>query len=375
VPADAVRSAGELDAVLLTGASGFLGSFLLHELLDQTPATVYCLVRAHDEEAGRARLHAGLAKYGLLDGADLDRIAVVPGDLSAERFGLSDPEYTALTRKTRAVYHNGAKVSFLEPYRILRQTNVDGTREVLRFACTGPVKPVHHVSTIAVFDCDNFAELRIVDAEADLRGGGGFHGGYDESKWAGEQVVRLAREAGVPVTIHRPGNIAGHSGTGAVSDGHLVTAMIKGCIRLGLAPDSDAFVDVVPVDYVSAALVSISLRDDVAGRNFNLVNPTAVRWTDIAGHLSRFGYPVEQVSLEAWREAIRADDHEDNPLRVFLPMLDERALFSGRRYRCEGTLAALDGTSIACPPVDDVLIGRYLRALIDAGELPAVVRA
>jgi thioester reductase-like protein len=371
VPAGtAVAVTPEPSDVLLTGATGFLGSFLLRELLDQTPAQVHCPVRATDPETGIARLRRGLRKYGLLHGADLERITVIPGDLTAERFGLAGNEYQALAERVQTVYHNGAKVSFLEPYRILRRTNVGGTREVLRFACKGPLKPVHHVSTIAVFDCDNFADMSVAAEDADLSKGGGFHGGYDESKWAGEQVIGLARRHGVPVTIYRPGNIAGHSRTGAVSDGHLVSAMIKGGVRLGLAPDTDAYVDVVPVDYVSRALVAISLRDGAIGGTFNLVNPTAVRWNQIAEELGRFGYPVRHVPLPEWRAAIRADTDADNAMRVFLPMLDERVLFSGRRYCCERTLAELAGTGIRCPPLNAELIGTYLGALIDTGELP-----
>jgi phthiocerol/phenolphthiocerol synthesis type-I polyketide synthase E len=358
----------EAPDVLLTGATGFLGSFLLRELLDRTSSVVHCLVRASDPQAGLAKIRAGLEKYGLLGDAELDRVKVVPGDLAAERLGLADGDYEALAGRVHAVYHNGAKVSFLEPYRILRRTNVDGTREILRFACAGPVKPVHHVSSIAVFDCDNFAGMPVAADDADLAGGGGFHGGYDQSKWVAEMVVEQARTQGVPVTIYRPGNIAGHSRTGAVSDGHLVSAMIEGCVRLGLAPDSDAYVDVVPVDYVSSALVAISLREDALGGTFNLVNPSTVRWNEIVDELNKVGYAVRRASLPDWIAAIRADELDGNAMRAFLPMLEERALFSGRRYRCERTLNALAGTGIACPPLNAELIGTYVRALSDIKE-------
>lgn len=374
IPSGTGAPAAVPGAVLLTGATGFLGAFLLGELLHRTDAEVNVLVRADDPAAGRRRVLSGLRRYGLLDDLDTSRIRVEIGDLGADRLGLADATYGALAERVDAIYHNGAKVSFLEPYRQIRKINVDGTRAVLRLACDGRAKTVHHVSSIAVLDCDVFATMAVAAEDTDLSAGGGFHGGYDESKWVAERLVELARERGVPATIYRPGNIAGHSGTGVVSTGHLVSAMIKGCIRLGVAPDSDSYVDVVPVDYVSRALVHISLSDSAGGQNFHLVNPVATRWSDIVDGLRALGYPIRTVSLADWRTAIRSDPGPENPMRVFLPMLDERALFSGRRYRQDRTAAALAGSGIECPPLDTGLLAVYVDHLVTAGELPKPVR-
>jgi thioester reductase-like protein len=352
-------------SVLLTGATGFLGAFLLAELLDRTAARVACLVRCPQPAAGRDRLAAVLRRYGL-DGVDLARIEVVPGDLSAPRFGLSAADYDALAARVDAVYHSGARVSFLEPYRLIRRTNVDGTREVLRFACAGAAKLVHHVSSIAALDCDAFADVGFVAEDHDLSAGAGFYGGYDESKWVAERIAALARERGLPVSVYRPGNIAGHAVTGAVSTAHLVSAMLRGCLLLGLAPDVDSYVDVVPVDYVSRALVHLSLSGSAHGRTYHLVNPTPVRWQEIVGQLRELGYPLRLVGMAEWQEAIRSDRRPDNPLRVFLPMLQERPLFSGRRFGAERTLDGLAGSGIACPPLQGALLASYVRHLVGA---------
>jgi len=150
--------------------------------------------------------------------------------------------------------------------------------------------------------------------------------------------------------------------------------MIKGCVQLGVAPDVDSYLDVVPVDYVSRALVHLSLQDSTVGRTFHLVNPTAVRWTEIVANIRTAGYPLRTVPLAAWREAVRSDSGAGNAMRVFLPMLDERALFSGRRYRQDRTALALAGSGIDCPPLDSRLIGTYLDHLVAIGELPPTER-
>ncbi len=354
---------GQRQAILLTGATGFLGVFLLRELLRQTVACVRCLVRCDQPDDGSDRLHKALLRYGLADEVDMSRIEVLAGDLSRDRFGLEAGVYAELMANCASIVHNGAKVSFLEPYGRLRDTNVHGTREVLRLAMQAGGIPVHHVSSIAVFDCDAFEALRTAGEDEDLSVGHGFHCGYDESKWVAEQLVQLARRQGLPASVYRPGNISGHSLTGAVSKGHLIPAMLRGCIALGLAPDSGAFVNLVPVDYVSSALVALSLNPKLQGSNFHLVNPTAIRWTEIVERLRTNGYELELAPLADWIAAIREASDDSNPLRVFVPMLEERALFSGRRYRAENTRAALAKTGIACPQVDDTLMTTYLREL------------
>src|SRR5262249_19684535 len=120
--------------VLLTGATGFLGAFLLAELLRDGRATVHCLVRAPDRSIARARIERHLASYGLWDEAMRDRIAPLPGDLGRPALGLSPNQFGELAERVEVVYHNGARLNFVQPYASLRDVNVGGTAEVLRLA-------------------------------------------------------------------------------------------------------------------------------------------------------------------------------------------------------------------------------------------------
>jgi thioester reductase-like protein len=373
-PAGMVAHRDNPAAVLLTGATGYVGSFLLRELLDTTGTSVRCLVRCAAPADGIERIRAGLARYDLLDGADLSRVDVVPGDLSLPRFGLAADEFQALASGVEVIYHNAAKVSVVDTYGRLRAPNVEATRDILRLACTGEAKPVHFVSSIGAFDCAAFRDWLEVTEDDDLSGAGEFHGGYEESKWVAERIIGLARSRGLPVNVYRGGNISGHSQTGAVSDAHLVSTVLRGCVALGVAPDSDAYVDVVPVDYVTRALVALSRSDRARGGTFHLVNPTPVRWREIAERLIAHGYPLRLVSLAQWREAIRTDTRPENVLRAILPTLDQRgsAFFSGRLYRCDHTMELLKDSGIGCPPLDDTLIATYLDHLVSTGQLPGV---
>src|SRR5207248_143268 len=96
------------ERIFLTGASGFLGAYLLHDLLEATPASVSCLVRAPNAAAGRRRIEDNLAAYGLWDANFAARLEPVPGDLARPRFGLDEEQFGRLAESVDAVYHNGA---------------------------------------------------------------------------------------------------------------------------------------------------------------------------------------------------------------------------------------------------------------------------
>jgi hypothetical protein len=134
-------------AVLLTGATGFVGSFLLSELLRQTQADIYCLVRASSSVEGMGRLQASLASRGLWSEEDRSRILPVVGDLSRPLFALSEADFIELAETVDTIYHAGALVKWIYPYQSLKATNVFGTQEILRLASRGPLKPVHFIST------------------------------------------------------------------------------------------------------------------------------------------------------------------------------------------------------------------------------------
>ncbi|MDQ5853769.1 MAG: SDR family oxidoreductase, partial [Chloroflexota bacterium] len=137
--------------IFLTGATGFLGAFLLHELLQQTKATIYCLVRCANVEEGRQRIDRNLAAY--VPGSDHHRSRIIPvaRDLSQPLLGLLPEQFETLATQIDTIYHNGAMVNWIYSYSRLKSANVVGTQEILRLASRGTVKPVHVVSSLSVF--------------------------------------------------------------------------------------------------------------------------------------------------------------------------------------------------------------------------------
>ena len=366
-------------AVLLTGATGFLGAFLLDELLRGTNADVYCLVRPRrDGVGGGERLRSSLARYGLLDESTAGRIRLVEGDLSLPEFGLAPGRFEELARSIDAIYHNGAYVSFVHTYAAHRPANVLGTVEVLRLATLGQWLPTHYVSTISVCGA---AVPGDIDEDTPLDRPDRLSRGYPRSKWVAEQLVRAAARRGLPVTIHRPGRVTGHTGTGSWKTDDFACSLLKGCIRLGVYPDLAQrvpSVDVTPVDYVTRSLVHLSLRAESLGRTFHLINPRTTAFGLVIKALERCGYELAARPYPEWRAALAgsAETGDENPLRRFLSALpeylpaDSDAASNRSAIHCPRTLEALSGSGIEWPVVDESLIGRYVEYFRGVGFLP-----
>ena len=362
-------------AIFLTGATGFLGSFLLYELLQQTQADIYCLVRSETVDSGKQKIHASLESYLLWDESFNARIIPVSGDLSQPLLGLSPEQFQKLASQLDAIYHNGALVNFTYPYSVLKAANVLGTQEVLRLASQIKVKPVHFISTISVV-CPNNPDVKVVRENDRLDDAKIPSSGYAQSKWVAEKLVTIARERGLPVCIYRPGRISGHSKTGACNPGDHTYRMIKGCIQLGSVPNYDIQLNLSPIDYVSKAIIYLSNQKESLGKAFHLVNPQPLLLSEIADYICSLGYPVELVSYQKWRsQLINTVDSPKNALYPLMSIFAEETSDSQSKdspvhqFDCQNTLTGLSQTSLVCPPVNAELFRVYFSYLIQSGFL------
>jgi amino acid adenylation domain-containing protein/thioester reductase-like protein len=364
----------DLARVFLTGATGFLGAFLLRELLTRTRADVYCLVRAADERAARERIEKGLRSYGLWEDAWDGRIIPVAGDLAAPRFNLTEEHFSRLAEAVDVIYHNGAMINGLQPYEAHRPANVGGTHEALRLAALGKIKPVHYVSTIGVFEAWPAAQP---PRETDLPRHEGLAGGYNQSKWVAERMVALAGQRGLPVAIYRPGRIAWHSQTGVANRDDFLTSAVRLCVRRGKCPRTDGpvFEDITPVDYVSSAIVALSRRKASLGRTFHLLNPRPADLRLVLGALRQAGFAVQEVSEEQWQAELAAQvlDPKQGMAAIALAAIASQ----GRRpaedpagspkIDCRQTCAALAELGITCPEVTGEVVARFVASCVKAG--------
>jgi amino acid adenylation domain-containing protein/thioester reductase-like protein len=373
------RKEFEMKSIFLTGATGFLGVFLLAALLRQTRADIFCLVRSDDVENGARRIKHALESYGLWDHAHESRIVPVLGDLSRPLLGISLDQFRLLASKIDVIYHNGALVNFVYPYLQLKPANVLGTQEVFRLATRVRVKPVHYVSTITIFS--SIGERAVIFEEdqpeppverPDVPMG------YAQSKWVAEQLAIAAQSRGVPVSIYRAGRITGDSRTGASSLDDFSCRFIKGCIELGAVPDWDGETNIITVDYASDAIVRLSLQQESSGKTFHLLNPAPVTWESIVDWIKSYGFAIRKVGYREWREGLRhSPGNALYPLLPTFPLegLEEERLVSEisskRRieFDCRNTLNGLAQTGVTSPSINSELIHSYLSYFVKKGFL------
>lgn len=366
--------------ILLTGATGFLGAFLLQELLLKTQATIYCLVRSSNLEKAKQKLDSNLKQFLIANQQFNHRIVLLLGDLSKPLLGMPEQKFRELAVKIDVIYHNGAYVNLVYPYKALHAANVLGTQEILRLASQVRVKPVHFISTLDVFQSPHYAGMPLI-LEQDEVICEGLADGYAQSKWVGEKLVMSAHSRGIPACIYRPGMITGHSQTGASQTNDLICRLIKGIIQLGSAPLLDIKISLTPVDYVSQAIVHLSQQSASLGKAFHLVSPHTVSFYQFIEGIRACGYAIEWTSYKAWQEQLlkTASSEVENALSPLLFLFTEWAsenylettALVARPFDCQQTLAGLASTAITCSPINAKLLRAYASYFIRSGFLEA----
>src|SRR5215469_42517 len=251
------RADGAFNHVLMTGATGFLGPFLLRSLLDQTSATYTVLVRATDPSEARERLIADLQAAGLYDLPTMEifdtRVRVICGDLASPRLGLTGRLWSQLTETVDTIVHNAAWVDYLLDYQALRPSNVEGTRELLELAHTSLRKQFHFISSTTIFGWSVKKRLLEEDSNPEMSA---LDFGYAQTKWVSERLILKAREQGLDARIYRPAFLtASTAGFGHSTD--IVARLLSFMIKYGVAPNADIQLSFMPVDIAAHNIAAV----------------------------------------------------------------------------------------------------------------------
>ncbi len=357
----------EASSVLITGATGFLGSFLLDQLLRATgqDTRFYCLVRARGPGHGESsnRVLETLESYGLDSPPAGERIIPILGDLTHPRMGLENDQYQDLAENIDLIFHCAAAVNYTYPYTAAKPDTVGGTLEALRFACAATPKPVQYISSNGVFpggDDTPYLENNQIDDFVDR-----MEGGYNQAKWVAERLVWSAVSRGLPVCIYRPGNIGHHSRTGTVNPNDFLSLIIRACARLGCAPlVPDWFFEMTPVDFLVHAIARVA--DDLKhfGKVYNIVQQDPVPADQVFARMESNGQVTERIPLRDWKSGLQAaaDRDDDLELKVLVRSLDsvEGYLADTSVYDISKFTRALSEIGLTMPAVDADYVTMFL---------------
>lgn len=370
----------EACTILLTGATGFLGAFLLADLLESTTAQIVCLVRFKDPEkidhpSGIARIRRNLLDLGLWQDSMLDRMEVIPGNLARPQLGLSKDAFEDLAGRVQVILHAGATVNLVYPYSALRAPNVVGTTEILRLACQSGAT-LQYISTNGVLppSDEGWSEDATIDADAAAVQ---LTDGYGQTKWVAEQLVLEAGRRGLPLRVMRLGTISGHSQTGATNAWDLLNAIIVESLQIGFAPDIEGWrSEMAPVDFISKAILRLAdVTDTNSQKVFHLGDSDPVTTKTLFNSLKELGYPTKRLAWDKWvplwiekRGSARGGDNgfTVDILRGGMPSVE--FLKEIIVLKDEATKLALEG--LPRPKVDTNLLEIYSRNWSARGWLP-----
>ncbi len=343
----------------VTGGTGFIGRFLIGKLLERG-GTVHVLVRAGSGQ----RFEQLQARYPSAG----DRLQAVTGDLARPRLGLADPDVERLRGQIGHFFHVGAIYDMNADAARQQAANVDGTRHAVQCAEALEARCFQHVSSVAVaglYD-GSFSEDMFEEA-------GELPHPYFQTKHDSEAVVR--RECRLPWRIYRPASVVGHSETGEIDkiDGPYYSFKLLQKIRRLLPPwfpligiDSGKF-NIVPVDYVAAAMDWLAHQDGLDGECFHLVNPEHYSSGEMlnifadAAHAPRFALRLDSKVFSFMPSGLAATLGKLPPVKRLMSSLlagaglpsGAAALFNwNTRFESRMTRKALKGSGIEVPKLD-----------------------
>ncbi|KAL8649433.1 MAG: hypothetical protein Q9226_005578 [Calogaya cf. arnoldii] len=349
--------------IFLTGATGFLGIAILHNLLEhRRDINIYALIRCPSEHAGLLRLLQALDSQGHWQPAYFSRLFVIPGDLNKDNLGISaanlsrmrfapqQSECSPATSKTKTVeidtiIHAAAKVHYSTSYSALKQTNTLSVLCLLlsfahvpsmqRFIYVSGGEHPHIVSSLA-----DPVYVRTIEEEAN---------GYTQSKVVGEQLVQLAASMssrGKSIRIVKPGYMIGDAKTGIANQSDFLWRLVKGCVEIG-AYDITAmrkWVFVADVQFLAEVVIrgldglekdesntsfvggrgSIYLKDKVLESTDPVERVLSGVWFEDIWSILKddYGYKLEGMETDAWMEQLTKAVEGGGEKHLLFPLLD-----------------------------------------------------
>jgi thioester reductase-like protein len=271
------------ETVFITGFPGFLATRLVKRLATEGARFILLTLR---EFASAAKL--GAALIASETGTDPDNFRIVYGDITKPNLGLSADEFERARAETTTIFHLAAIYDLAVDSDVAAHVNVEGTLNVNNFAKSiKNLRRYHYIST-----CYVAGKREGLIMESELHHDTGFRNHYEETKYLAELEVD-ALKSELPVTIHRPAVVCGDSRTGQTAkyDGiyyliHYLRRWPGGLTLLNIG-NRDVCLNLVPVDFVVEAMVTLARDDRAVGATVQLADPSPLTTQQLFNEISK----------------------------------------------------------------------------------------
>lgn len=355
--------------VFLTGATGFVGAFILDEL-QREYEKVYVLVRANNVETAKNKVLNNQNRYKL--SFNDDKIVIVLGDLSKPNLGIGRSEYNKLASDVSLIIHNGAIVNYSYPYKLLRKSNVVAIDEITRLAVERNLKEIYLISSLHVFSDEDAKENYIIYEDSIPKKYKNLKIGYSQSKWAAEKVlIKRAKELELKYKIFRLGRVGGASDTGAIQSSDFIMLLLRTCMRLGKYPDISMDINYVPVDYVAKFIVNIANVDEQV-RNYHIINSRTFNSYEVFDILKKMGINLQKVSMEEWLALLKNQSskfYSQSEGMIIYDLIKKVGRGEQKRtYKSQNYEIGQELMGIKCPALTEDILVKYIKWEINKRE-------
>lgn len=302
-------AAKPLRAIFLTGATGFLGTWLLENLLNTCDFPITCLVRAASVEHAESRIQKSRCRF-LGDDAkpiESNRVTLICGDIAKPYFGLSTDTWNQMSLAVTDVVHLAAEVHLLKSLQQLSHVNVDSIAWAVDLCNQGVPKQLHYASTLSVFVASDRTDARFYESDR-LNQPATVFGGYGQSKFAAEKIVWSSNLSLAPSVV-RYGLLTGDSRRGIASGTDQLSLFTKQLDDLGFFPASigESRFDVTPIDQAAAIACQLILAEQQGAYHVCSESPVTLRrWAEV---LNNAGSCIENVDDRVFHQ--RLQQHQD----------------------------------------------------------------
>lgn len=301
--------------ILLTGGTGFLGSYLLKTIMSERNVEITCIIRATNANEARERLQQRLIFYFGQQEAEkfLSRCHVLGGDLSKPLLGLKKDVYENLKLKVDCVLNTAAYVKHFGNYQDFLNVNVKGVENLIEFISQGLTKELHHISTISVGTSVMTDENKFYFSEQIKDLPSDTNNPYVRSKIEGEKILFDAIRNGMYCKIYRVGNLVGDSETGIFQENIANNAfyqMLRAFVKLGIIPDlTDQLFDFSFINSVAEAIVKLMHHQSDDSDVYHVMHPCKMSCSQLGDFINTAGLEVRTESIKEFGEAlIKAKD-------------------------------------------------------------------